>query len=300
MTGSRFLLLAIFLALGCTGQLEASRSPSDGGRGAGSDAHVSPDAGGGGGGECMQARRLWHEDFETGTYERWTSATYNGDWGPESGGCRETGFSTEQAHGGTRSHRSAIQCPSHTDVHRGYGGVEFDGDRPEPAYTNAGTGIDAPHGVVVTFWRWLDVPYDFGGGRWLSLFTVNTDCGWSERVVTLGLDQPSRVLSPAHTDRNTFEPDAPAFPLRQWVRVTVYVNAHSGELHVWQDGQSLVHATFARPSTDLCQFHWGAYASGDNDGVVLFEDDQSVWRLAEPWTDMRREPWLDGDVPACE
>lgn len=59
----------------------------------------------------------------------------------------------------------------------------------------------------------------------------------------------------------------------------------------------MVHASFACPSSDLCQFHWGAYASGDNDGVVLFEDDQSVWRLEEPWVDMGREPWLDA---ACD
>jgi hypothetical protein len=50
--------------------------------------------------------------------------------------------------------------------------------------------------------------------------------------------------------------------------------------------------TFARPNTRICQWHWGAYASGDNTDVVLFEDDNSIYKLEQAWTDFAVEPQL--------
>jgi hypothetical protein len=248
----------------------------------------------------LRARRLWFEDFETGTYERWTGQTYGGGWGDA---CESNGFDTTNPHAGVRSHRSEIVCASSDSVHRGYGGIQFAGDSVLPGFTNSGVGLDAPDGVVNTFWSYLDVPYDFGGGRWMSLWTVNSACDYSERVVTLGFEDASRRITPAHVwdtgGRVEWSPGAPAFPLRRWTRVTVYVNYHRGELHVWQDGVSVVHATFSRPSTDLCQWHWGAYSSGDNTDLVLFEDDMSLWKLEEPLTDFSREPWLERATPPC-
>ena len=251
--------------------------------------------------ECVNATRLWYDDFETGDYSRWTGRSYNNEWG---NGCQNNGISTEQAHSGTRSSRSEIVCRSHEDVHRGYGGVQFNGDSPLDYYTNVGNGTEAPNGIVNTFWLWLDTPYDFGGGRWMSLWTSNGDCGWAERVITLGLEDASRRITPAHIVDSggtvTFSPGAPSLPLRTWARVTVYINYHTGVMHVWQDGASVLHATFSRPSTDICQWHWGAYASGNNDDIVLFEDDKSLWKLEEEWTDFSREPWLEGTAtPAC-
>jgi hypothetical protein len=250
-------------------------------------------------GACVQARLLWSDDFETGDYSRWTSMTYGGDWGD---GCQSNGFSMDRAVSGTRSHRSEIVCP-YSESHRGYGGVQFDGDAVVPAYTNMGTGIDAPYGVVNTYFSWLDAPYDFMDGRWFSFWTVNSDCGWGERVVTLGLEDTTWRLTPAHILATggtvEFEPDAPSFPRATWVRTTIYINFHDGVMHIWQDGQSLLHATFTRPTQDICQWHWGAYASGDNDDVVLYEDDNSIWKLLEPWTDFGVEPWLGETVPPC-
>jgi hypothetical protein len=79
--------------------------------------------------------------------------------------CHDNGLSTDHAVSGAHSHRSEITCAIEMS-HRGYGGVQFSGDTPLPVYTNAGAGIEAPHGVVNTYWSWLDVPYTFGGGRW--------------------------------------------------------------------------------------------------------------------------------------
>jgi hypothetical protein len=251
-------------------------------------------------GECFEARLLWFEDFETGNYERWTSNSYGGDWGNE---CQSNGFSADQARSGSSSHRSEITCVL-GESHRGYGGLQFDGDDVVENYTNIGTGIDAPFGVVNTYWSRLDTSYAFGGGRWFSFFTVNGHCGWMDPVITLGLEDSSNRLTPAHILSTggtvEFAPDAPSFPLGQWVRTTIYVNYHEGRLHVWQDGAEVLDATFSRPGSGMCQWHWGAYASGDNDDVVLFEDDNSLWRLEEPWEDFAVEPWFAETVDVCE
>jgi hypothetical protein len=258
----------------------------------------------GSGGSCVRARLLWSENFETGDYSRWTSMTYEGNWGDA---CQSNGFSTDHAVSGTRSHRSEIVC-EYTDSHRGYGGLQFDGDDVVPGYTNTGIGIDAPHGVVNTYWSWLEVPYDFGPDpndvhRWFSFFTVNSACDWGESVITLGLEDSTWRLTPAHIENTggevTFTPGAPGFPRGEWVRTTIYLNYHDGVMHVWQNGASIVHGTFTRPTDDLCQWHWGSYASFNNTDVVLYEDDLSLWKLLEPWTDFTREPRLGDGVDVC-
>jgi hypothetical protein len=301
---------AVVVLAGCGGDDSGS---SDGGTGAdgggvGRDGGPRPDGArpdGGvvvrdSGGTCFAARRLWFDDFETGDYSRWTSMTYGGSWGDD---CQSNGFSTAQAVSGTSSHRSEIVC-AYSESHRGYGGVQFDGDDVVPAYTNTGVGIDAPNGVVNTYWSWLETPYDFMDGRWFSFWTINTDCGWAENVITLGLENTTWRLTPAHI-LNTggtvdFEPDAPSFPRGEWVRTTIYVNLVEGEIHMWQNGESLLHATVSRPTSDICQWHWGAYASGDNTDVVLYEDDNSIWKLDEAWTDWTVEPWLGESIEVCE
>lgn len=318
-TVARLCVLLIVFGAACVGSKEGS---SDAGRRDGAtvfdgggdlDATLGQDAGfrddggagedggaaGDGGVACFPARRLFFEDFETGDYGRWTSSTYGDGWGNE---CQSNGFSTDRAVSGVRSHRSEIAC-AYQESHRGYGGLQFDGDTVVPAYTNTGTGIDAPHGVVNTYWSWLDTPYDFRDGRWFSFWTVNSDCGWGEPVVTLGLENTTWRLTPAHI-LNTggtveFSTDAPSFSMRQWVRTTIYINYHAGEMHIWQDGQSLLHATFSRPSQDICQWHWGAYASGDNDDVVLYEDDISIYKLEAAWTDFSVEPHFQAEIRAC-
>jgi hypothetical protein len=250
--------------------------------------------------ECVRAHRLWADGFETGDYQNWSGGGYGGGWGDS---CDDNGLTTSDVHSGTYANRSVITCASQTDVHRGYGGVQFSGDSPMRNYTNSGVGIDAPYGLVNTFWTKLETPYTMGGGRWVSLFTTNSDCGWGERVITLGLEDSGMRLTPAHIRDTggtvTFSPNAPSFPRGRWVRVTVYINYHRGEMHVWQDGVSVVHGTFTRPTNDVCQWHWGLYASGNNTDVVMVEDDKSIWKLEQAWTDFGTEPWFEGSTRPC-
>ena len=260
-----------------------------------------PDAGCQGDCVCVEATRLWFDDFETGDYSRWTSSDYGADW--NNGTCHDNQVSTDRAVSGAAAHRSEITCAIGMS-HRGYGGVQFDGDAPLGAYTNTGSGIEAPYGVVNTYWSWLDVPYSFENGRWFSFWTVNNSCDWSDNVITLGLEDPSNRMTPAHIVNNggtvTFAPQAPTFPLRTWVRTTIYINYHDGTIHIWQDGAKLLDGTFSRSDTDICQWHWGAYASGDNTDVVLYEDDNSIWKLGQPWPDFDVEPYFGEAVAVCE
>jgi hypothetical protein len=256
------------------------------------------------GSACFHAKLLWFEDFETGDYARWTGHSYGAAWGND---CQDNAFSTLKAASGRRSHRSVVTCryTSEGNVHRGYGGLQFSGDRVLPEYTNSGVGISAPYGVVNTFYRWLEPPTRFANGKWVSFFTVNDDCAWQEDVMTLGLEDPSNILAAAHYwsgkgGTRTFVKDAPGFPFGRWVRITVYVNYFDGVMHVWQDGKAISHVTFSREKNTICQWHWGLYASGDNDNLVLYEDDNSIWKLGQPWTDFSIEPFFGKSVAVCE
>jgi hypothetical protein len=322
-----FLFSATVALLGCGGTLSMSGGDGalapDAGTAGRDDARVPPGDDGGrvqgdGGGittvdsgpidcvgegcTCVRATQLWHEDFETGDYSRWTGRSYQDSWGD---GCQSTALSSEHPRSGGSAERSEIVCASTSPdgVHRGYGGLQFSGTTVLPEYTNTGTGLDAPNGIVTSFWVWLEAGYPFGDGRWMSLFTINPTCDYTQRVITLGLDQADGIMRAAHywpEGTMTIEPDAPAMPRGQWVRVTVYLNLYSGDMHVWQNGQSVEHVSgIVRASRYMCQWHWGLYASGDNTNVVLYEDDKTVWRLDEAWTDWDREPWLGQTQAVC-
>ena len=122
-------------------------------------------------------------------------------------------------------------------------------------------------------------------------------------MITLGLEDTSNRLTPAHIQNTggtvTWAQNPPAFPMGQWVRTTIYINYVEGVMVVWQDGQKVNESTFSRSDDDICQWHWGAYASGDNDDVVLYEDDNSIWKLNEPWTDFDTEPYFGVTQPVC-
>jgi hypothetical protein len=282
-----------------------STSGGTSGGGAGASNGGSPAAGGaapGDGGACVRATLLWSEDFETGDYQRWTSNSYDDDWGND---CQSNGFSTEQAVSGTHSHKSTITCAytAMGNVHRGYGGIQFSGDTPLPAHTNQGVGIDAPFGVVNTYWSYLQTNTVFQNGTWFSFWTVNDSCDWTSDVMTLGLEDSSNQLAAAHYQvgggTRTYLNGPLGFPLGRWVRTTIYINYYDDVMHVWQDGVEQSHMTFVRNRNTICQWHWGAYASGDNDNVTLYEDDNSIWKLGEAWTDLGVEPYLGKSVAVC-
>ena len=288
--------------------------PSDAGVTDGGDGAAGEDAAGAGGSggagslaptDCVLATRLWSEDFESSGYAAWTGGAYGETWGDA---CQSTARSSEASVSGDQSQRSEIVCPYTAGTeHRGFGGIQFAGDAPLSQFTGSGVGIDAPYGVVNTFWIRLDGDAVFENGSWISLFTALTDCDWnsSDQVITLGIEDASGRLAAAQYQSGAggeriFDSDAPSLPRGSWTRITIYLNVHDDEMHVWQDGDSVEHVTFDRALTTICQLHWGLYASADNDDLVLFEDDNSVWKLGEKWTDFDLEPYLGEDVTLCD
>lgn len=243
---------------------------------------------------CFSGLGLWCEDFELGNYSRWT-----GDYSSDNS-CDITGFAADKSVTPSHSNKSAVVCAT-PNSHRGYGGLRFQGDLMLPSFTIPSTGgINAPNGAVITFWSWLKTPYTFDTTKWLSLMTVTSDCSnnWND-VITLNIDDSSMKLKPVHVTTVTYAPNAPSFPLQQWNRTTVYINYNTGQMHVWQNGQKVVSATFSRPVHTMCQWHWGLYASGPNDNVVLYEDDIHIVKLLEPLTNFTAEPWFDDVVTVC-
>lgn len=243
---------------------------------------------------CLLAAPLWCENFELSNYSRW-SGTYSA---PST--CESTGFSTERARSATKSHKSQILCSTSVS-HRGYAGLRFQGDTKLPNFSTPSTGgINAPYGVVVTQWLWVDSPYTFDSTRWLSLLTVTDDCSnnWNT-VVTLNIDDASMRLKPVHVTSVSYATAAPAFTRAQWNRVTTYINYYTGSMHVWQNGAKVCSATFSRATPTMCQWHFGLYASGPNDNITMFEDDLSLVKLLEPMTNFTIEPRFPSLVSPC-
>jgi hypothetical protein len=246
-----------------------------------------------GGGGAVTGAALWCENFDLANYSRWSMPYY------PTTGCESNGFTSELAFSPAQSHKSRVLC-STADSHRGYGVLRFQGDSVLPAIVPSTGGIDAPNGVVVTMWKWLDAPYTFDSTRWLSLFTATHDCSnnWVQ-TLSVNIDDSSMRLKPVRVDGVQYAPNAPAMPLRQWVRITMYLNFHTGDLHIWQNGTKVCQAWFTRPSTRVCQFHFGLYASGPNSNVTLYEDNYSIVKLSQPMTNFALEPRFPGLITAC-
>jgi hypothetical protein len=243
---------------------------------------------------------VWCEDWTPLNYDRWTSE-YNNDENP----CTLAGFTGETFNSPVSAMKSQIFCAGGINgVHRGYGGLRFQGEELLPSFTIPSSGgIDSVHGIVMQWRAYLSVPYLFNSqdhDLWLSMMTVTHDCSnaWHD-VIVLNIDNESMRLRPSHVDGVQYALGAPAFPRDQWVRVTVYVNLYTGQMHVWQDGIKIANAWFTRPSGQTCQYHWGLYASGANWDITYYEDDLRIIKLTEPLLEFVGEPSFPGLASPC-
>lgn len=88
----------------------------------------------------------------------------------------------------------------------------------------------------------------------------------------------------------------PAFPLRKWVRMTVYVlyQGTTGFVQAWQDGIPMLRGQVPYlekyPGIRLMTAHWGMYASKETTQGVQYNDDIRICRLDVPLADLVREP----------
>jgi MYXO-CTERM domain-containing protein len=163
------------------------------------------------------------------------------------------------------------------------------------AYPVLHTDIVTP--AVNTFWVWLDVDWDMlAVPDWVHFGTWGKQ-GNNEWIVHT-LSVRDRKLEVAHLQNVDYigpEPQ-PEFPLKQWVRFTVYVHypedGGDGVVCTWQDGVPMIAGTWNEADgTHLTRVHWGEYAAGAVNNGVQYNDEIQLWTLDEPL------PGCDGPEP---
>jgi hypothetical protein len=175
---------------------------------------------------------------ETTKHERWRAIAHSGSWS-------HTGWLT-----GIPPATPEVDGPNH----RGYPVVQLPRMGVEPCRSPC----------LVDMWVWLDVA--LSRGQWFSLatFALEPSDRWA-RVVTVNVGdrgelQLFHVPAQGQSDR-LFQTDA-TFPLRQWVRVTTYLDLRpdGGGAAVWQDGRLASAARVSGGDGSLPQAHFGLYA----------------------------------------
>jgi hypothetical protein len=169
------------------------------------------------------------------------------------------------------------------------------------AYPVLHTDLSTP--VVNTFHVYLDVDYDslsdvdwIQFGTWGNYDPLTRHGEWALHTMAVR----NRKLEFAHTNPFHGQYVGPApqpdFPLRKWVRFTVYLlyAGKSGFVKVWQDSvpmlQAEVSALRKSPGKRLRTAHWGLYASPDVKKAVQYNDDISLCTLEHPLGDLAHEP----------
>ena len=161
---------------------------------------------------------------------------------------------------------------------------------------------DIPTPLVNSFLVYLDTDYERMRQAWVHLGTWgNRDSGsnsgdWALHTMAVRNGKLEFAhTSPFHGEYIGSRP-RPDFPLRRWVRFTVYIlyEGTTGLVQVWQDGVPMLRAEVAQlaqsPGTRLRTAHWGMYASGSLDHGVQYNDEIRICTLSTPLSDLVREP----------
>lgn len=223
---------------------------------------------------CLPSSQLFFDDFESGDFEAWTSYDTTGS-------CQTSGIASGDAVSGSEAFQGSITCSSSSGDHENYGALQFSGDAVRTSFSSSGTGIDAPHGIVIDFWARASFDFEEDDGEWLAFLVLAGACDWSDTVFSVGTGNATSFLAISHVDSEDTSRFAGAqtFPQDTWTKVTAYVNYHTGNFIVWQDGTPITQATFERPGTTLCHVRIGAYVSGDTDDARVRIDDPTIWKL---------------------
>ena len=184
--------------------------------------------------------------------------------------------------------------PVYSGDHAYKGWIERSDSSSHRAYPVIHTEIPTP--LVNSFMVYLDVDYDqMGELDWVHFATWGNNPDWAVHTMSVR----NRRLEMAHLDWRWVGPSPqPAFPLRRWVRFTVYIHyppAGDGSVVVWQDGERVIEGTYtARQGSSLQRAHWGMYARSSVDHGVQYNDDIRIWQLSSPLTSFESEPLPPG------
>jgi len=194
--------------------------------------------------------------------------------------------SAEPVFSGNHSYKGWISGSSHT-THRAYPVIH----------------ANFPTPMVNSFMVYLDVDYDrISESEWIHLGTwgnhdPETKSGkWALHTMSIR----NRKLEFAHVDpfhgNYIGQGKRPDFPLRQWVRMTLYAHydGTTGTVRAWQDGKPMLQARVSQlaehPGTHLRTAHWGMYGSGSIDHGIQYNDDIRICTLSAPLVNLSREP----------
>ena len=219
----------------------------------------------------------WENGADPGKY--WWSGRPNLPGG--NGPCNSWNvINNEEAVSGTHAFKGEVTCTME-DGHR--------------AYPTLQRQVQSP--LVNTWWVWLDSNF---AGNWISMSTVDSNCNWGSTLTTaVG---SSRYWTPFHLPvfgqgvYNDLSNNL--FPTKEWVRLTIYVKftgGQNGYMHGWMNGEEMFSGAVTRSQTSGCQWHWGLYASPDNNDVLMYEDDIRIYSLDDDWPDFSVEPYFDLD-----
>lgn len=267
----------------------------DGGSGTGGSAGAggSSDDGGGGDPDAGAGCTLvWSSGFENGFPGEWLNYD-NGSYSPS--GTMPAGrvsawtiidsSSGEPIFSGEHGYKGWI-IGAAGDSHRAYPGIHT--DIPTPAVNTFMVNLDADYGQM-------------GSSEWIHFGTWGNEDDQGNGVWALHtMSVRDSKLEFAHTDPFSGEyigpPSVPDFPLRRWVRFTVYIlyQNTTGFVQVWQDGVPMLRAEVSQlasnPGTRLTRAHWGMYASAETTQGIQYNDDIRIWTLEQPLTDLDSEP----------
>ncbi len=190
-------------------------------------------------------------------HDRWQQVVHGGSWAA-------TGWLTGQVPA-----TPEVDGPNH----RGYPTVQLTRMGRQPCTTPC----------LIDLWVWLDVT--LAPGEWFSLatFALEPSDRWA-RVVTVNVSDRGLLELfhvPTHGVGERMFATSIAFPMRQWVRVTTYLDATpaGGAAVVWQDGRLASAARVDGGTGVVSQAHFGLYAPPTVMHGRVVNDDLAIWRL---------------------
>ena len=171
------------------------------------------------------------------------------------------------------------------DVHRAGGIFSILGELARGGLLHT----DLPTPLANTFYVWLDVDYEKLDPQtdWVHVGTWGNNPDWKVHTMSV-LD---RKLHMAHLQgyKYTGPTPQPDFPLKQWVRITVYLHypeTGDGTVCAWQDGVPVMTGKWTQvDGPNLMRTHWGMYAASSVDHGVQYNDEIQLFSLDAPLAD---------------
>jgi len=182
---------------------------------------------------------------------------------------------TERVRSGSYAHKGWIYAanppstPLVNNNHRGYPTIQL--------YKLPGGGFRTP--ALVEFWVWLDVK--LSPGEWFSFATLDHTTSDTWDAVLVNLSDKGFVhlmhVPRAGEGKYEFQTSTLAFPMREWVKLTVCIDFKSdGYAKVWQNDELVSVAKTGRGEGVLTQAHFGLYAPPSLSSGIVYNDDLVV------------------------